>query len=301
LEKTFGEIVDEALPIITQGFRNPAHIQQCYSTLSASYIPHLRSKKITEIDTADIAKDLAPLWKTKGETAVRLRGRIEKILDYAEGQNLRNGNNPARLSPALKALLGGEPKRIGKHHPAMPYRDVSGFMSRLKERKGAAAAAYRFLIFTAARVNEATGAKWDEINWIDNTWTVPAERYKTNKPHTVPLSQQALELLKSIKQQQEQLGLTTQYIFTNDKGVKISNGAFSALQKRMNDFSFTAHGFRSSFRDYFGDKAKYADYLLEECLGHELKNKVERAYRRGRALEARREIMKDWADYISKT
>lgn len=293
-EVTFAQVIEMALPTLTASSRNETHKHQWQSTLSNVYIPHLRSLPITDINPADVAKDLLPLWNTRPTTAQRLRGRIEKVLDFAEGKQLRSGDNPARLSPTLSALLGGAPRSITKHHKALPFAKLPEFIGQLQSRPGTSSQAYIFLILTAARLTEVLRATWSEIDWEKRTWTVAAERYKTKKDHIVPLTEWTLSILAERKQQQSQLGITTDLIFPNDKGTRLSPNVFAALHQRMGVSGFTTHGFRSTFRDWAGDIAEVPREIAELALGHIISNRVEAAYRRTTSLEKRRELMLKW-------
>ncbi len=296
---TFAQVVEMALPTLTSSSRNKTHKHQWESTLSDVYIPHLRSLPISDITPADVAKDLQPIWTTRPTTAKRLRGRIEKVLDFAEGKHLRSGDNPARLSPTLSALLGGTPRSITKHHKALPFAKVPEFVQQLNSRSGTSSQAYIFLILTAARLQEVLGATWDEIDWEKRTWTVPAERYKINKDHTIPLTDWAIEILQQQKSRQIQLGISTQLIFPNENGQPFSGNVFAALHQRMGVYGFTTHGFRSTFRDWVGDTTDFPSEIAEQALGHIISNRVEAAYRRNTALEKRRELMKKWDRFCS--
>jgi integrase len=291
-DMTFQECADAYIEINRHGWSNPKHAQQWTNTLSQYAYPLLGQLSIADIDTALVTKCLEPIWITKNETASRLRGRIEQVLSWATVKQYRSGDNPARWRGHLDKILPKPSKvQTTKHHPALPYEEIADFISLLRQQEGVAARCLEFTILTAARTNESIGATWDEINLDSKVWTIPAMRMKAGKEHRVALSDKSIDLLKQMKACQ-----LSEYVFTSGKK-NLSNMAMLALLKRMNRKDITAHGFRSSFRDWAAESTSYPNELLEKCLAHTIKNESEAAYRRGDLLEKRFRVMNDWAKY----
>lgn len=291
-EMTFGAFADQLLPELAKGFRNAKHAAQWESTLQ-TYAAALRSKPMGEITTDDVLAVLSPIWTTKSETASRVRGRIERVLDAARARGLRAGENPARWRGHLDQLLAKRRRLTRGHHAALPYVELPTFVANLRTRTGLAASALEFLILTAARSGEVLGARWLEVDERTRVWTVPGDRMKGGREHRVPLSERALELLAAVK-----LLSRGEYVFPSFRADKpLSNMAFDALLTRMK-VRATAHGFRSSFRDWVGEETNFARELAEAALAHAVGDATERAYRRGDALEKRRELMEQWSSYI---
>jgi len=237
---------------------------------------------------------LAPIWQTKQETASRVRGRIERVLDAAKAKGLRSGENPARWRGHLDHLLSKRRKLARGHHPAMPYPDVPAFMAALGERDAVAALALRFTILTAARSGEVLGARWSEIDRTTKTWVVPAERMKAGREHRVPLTDRACEILDAL-----QAVRSGDYVFPGQpQGRPLSSMAMEMLLRRMKVESATVHGFRSSFRDWAGEATAFPREIAESALAHTVGDATERAYRRGDALEKRRLLMDAWARFV---
>lgn len=283
-------------------WRNRKHARQWASTLKTYVRPVIGAKKVDSITTEDILKILTPIWNDRTETATRVRQRIENILDYCSARKWRDSINPARWRGHLDKLLA-KPTKIKrvKHHPAMPYEEVSDFMNELKSANGNAALALRFLILTATRTNEVLKASWCEINLDAATWTIPGNRMKAGKPHTVPLSNAALEILRNLSKG------TSEYVFPGaKKGRPLSSMALLTLMRRLgygvngNRGDYVPHGFRSSFRDWSGEVSVFPHDVCEMALAHAIKNQTEAAYRRGDMLQKRRLMMQQWADYIGK-
>ncbi|MDO9164259.1 MAG: integrase arm-type DNA-binding domain-containing protein [Methylococcaceae bacterium] len=288
-DMTFQECADAYIEINRHGWSNPKHAQQWTNTLSQYAYPLLGQLSIADIDTALVTKCLEPIWITKNETASRLRGRIEQVLSWATVKQYRSGDNPARWRGHLDKILPKPSKvQTTKHHPALPYEEIADFISLLRQQEGVAARCLEFTILTAARTNESIGATWDEINLDSKVWTIPAMRMKAGKEHRVALSDKSIDLLKQMKACQ-----LSEYVFTSGKK-NLSNMAMLALLKRMNRKDITAHGFRSSFRDWAAESTSYPNELLEKCLAHTIKNESEAAYRRGDLLEKRFRVMNDW-------
>lgn len=284
-------------------WKNAKHRYQWVSTIKKYAKPVIGKKPVDEITTDDVMLVLKPIWLTTNETAKRLQGRIENILDYAAAHNYREPINPARWQGHLDKLLP-KPSSVQKvrHHPAMPYDELSGFWADIDQKNCTTSRALRFLILTATRSSEVFYATWNEINLIDKIWTIPAERMKAGREHRVPLSKQALQLLQSCPQV-----VGTPFIFPGAKaGKPLSNMAMVLMMRRMGFGSggekgeYVPHGFRSSFRDWAGEVSSYPNDVAEMALAHAIKNKVEAAYRRGDLLVKRSAMMQDWADFVTK-
>lgn len=292
---TFGDFADQLLPELSRGFRNAKHAAQWVSTLN-TYAADIRKKLIAEIGTDDVLAALQPIWTTKAETASRVRGRIERILDAAKAKGLRSGENPARWRGHLDNLLPRRKKLQRGHHAAMPFADVPAFMTDLRERPALAALALEFTILTAARSNEVFGARWDEIDRKAKVWIVPAGRMKAGREHRVPLSALALAVLDKA----EAIRGDGDLVFPGQKkGRPLSVMAMDMLLRRMK-LDVTVHGFRSSFRDWCGEATTFPRDLAEQALAHVVGDETERAYRRGDALEKRRKLMDAWAAYLAR-
>ncbi len=297
---TFGEAADALLDDIASGFRNAKHVDQWRMTLK-EYAAPLRSKPVDEITTEHVLAVLKPIWTTKSETASRLRGRIERVLDAAKAQGNRTGENPARWRGHLDSLLPKRQKLQRGHHAAMAYPSVPAFLTRLRELSGSSALALEFLLLTAARTGEVRGATWSEIDLEGKVWTVPAARMKAARIHRVPLSTGALSVLERARallaEQPQPPGAA--FIFPGAKpGTNLSVMALDMLLRRLK-VDETVHGFRSSFRDWVGEETLFPREIAEAALAHTVGDAVERAYRRADALEKRRKLMQAWSDFIA--
>jgi integrase len=291
-EPTFGECADKFLSSMESQWRNEKHRAQWRTTLD-EYARPLRSMRVSDIGTDDVLKVLSPIWQDKAETASRLRGRIERVLDYAKVRGWRTGENPALWRGHLKSILPARQKLTRGHHAAMPYRDVPAFMEQLPSKDAMAARALEFLILTAARSGEVLGATWAEMDLEHRVWTVPAARMKAGKEHRVPLSARALAILAALNETR-----ISDFVFPGQrKDRPLSNMAFEMLMRRMNADAFTVHGFRSAFRDWAGDETHFSRDVAEQALAHRVGDATERAYRRADALDKRRKLMEAWADY----
>lgn len=272
-------------------WKNAKHAEQWTNTLTTYATPVIGNMLVRDITTAEIVRILSPIWQTKTETASRVRGRIETILDFAKVSGYRDGENPARWRGHLDKIL---PKRskVAKvvHHPAMPYAEVPAFIRDLRKRNGVGAACLEFTILTAVRSREATGAVPAEFSSQAALWVIPEGRMKAGREHRVPLPARALE----IAQAQPRMG---PFVFPGPKGEEQSENAMLAVLKRMGKGDFTVHGFRSSFRDWAADQTDYPNEVVEMALAHTVKDKTEAAYRRGDLLDKRRALMADWAAY----
>ncbi|WP_436198250.1 tyrosine-type recombinase/integrase [Ensifer adhaerens] len=289
-------------------WRNVKHRKQWAMTLGEAYCSPILEKRVDEIGTAEVVKVLKPVWQTKAETASRLRGRIERVLAFAEAKGWRaEGKNPATWRNGLDAILPQRKRLTRGHHRAMPYQDVPAFLERLKGSVGVAARALEFAMLCAARSGEVVGARWEEVDFAQKVWSVPATRMKAGKEHRVPLSPRAVEILKLMAEVRED---DHPYVFPGHKTSKakklltakpVSAGALEMLLRRMEvKDAATIHGFRSSFRDWAGDQTSFPREVAEAALAHVVGG-VEGAYRRGDALAKRRKLMEAWADFLSNS
>ena len=280
------------------GWRNAKHAEQWRSTLRTYAFPILADLPVQDIDTNLVMQVLEPIWRTKTETASRVRGRIESILDWAKVRQLRRGDNPALWRGHLDNLLPQRAKvKKVVHHPALPFDEMADFVQRLKAEAGAAARGLEFQILTAARTGEVIGAQWDEIDESKNLWIVPGERMKAGREHRVALSGKAVAILMEMRERRE-----SRFVFPGLRQERsLSNMAFLALLKRMGRSDLTAHGFRSSFRDWAAERTSYPREVTEMALAHSIGDKVEAAYRRGDLFEKRFQMMEDWARHCYGT
>jgi integrase len=291
---TFDEAAGAYIGAHETGWRNAKHGAQWRATLKAYASPVFGRISVKEIDTGLVAKALEPIWATKTETASRVRGRIESVLDWAAARGHRTGDNPARWKGHLENLLPNRSK-VQKvvHRPALPYDEIGPFIGQLREQDGVAAAALEFLILTATRTGETIGARWSEINVPNAMWTIPAERIKAGREHRIPLSDRAVRILSALKKEQ-----LSDWVFPGGKAGKgLSNMALLALLKRMGRSDLTVHGFRSTFRDWAAERTNYPREVAEQALAHAIPDKVEAAYRRGDLFEKRRRLMAEWAKF----
>ena len=260
---TFGEVADSVRESLSAGFRNEKHRAQWKSTLE-TYAAPLRAKPVDSIATDDVLAVLKPIWTAKAETASRVRGRIEKILDAAKAKGFRDGENPARWRGHLDHLLPRPSKLARGHHAAMPYEDVAAFLGKLREREATAALALEFCILTAARSGEVLGARWSEIDLDKKIWTVPANRMKPGRVHRVPLSARAVSILKHLAKPK-----TGDFVFPgHSRGKPLSNMAMEMMLRRLKIEDATVHGFRSSFRDWAGNVTTFPREVTETALSH---------------------------------
>src|SRR6476619_7048882 len=288
---TFGEMADEVRETLSAGFRNEKHKAQWKSTL-ATYAAPLNHKPVDTITTDDVLAVLKPIWTTKAETASRVRGRIEKVLDAAKAKGFRDGENPARWRGHLDHLLPRPSKLARGHHAAMPYEEVNAFIAKLRKREATSALALEVCILTAARSGEILGMRWDEIDLQNAVWNLPAGRMKAGRPHRVPLSTRALAMLRTLKRSKR-----SEFVFASRAPCKPpSNMALHMVLRRMG-VDVTVHGFRSSFRDWVGNETPSPREVVETALAHVIGDKAEQAYRRSDALEKRRKLMDAWAAY----
>ncbi len=288
---TFGELVDDLLDSILPAFKNEKHKAQWKMTLGETYCRSLRSIPVDKITTDDILAVLKPIWLTKPETASRIRGRIERVIDGATVRRLRSGDNPARWRGHLSHLLS-KPDAIARgHHAALPWADLPSFMQDLKKLNSISALALEFTILTIARTSETINAAFVQINEGDNIWTRPAAIMKAKREHRIPLTPRSLEIIQEMKKFEGAWLFPGQSL--NDQ---LSNMAMAECLKGFG-LNVTVHGFRSTFRDWVSEATSFPDALAEAALAHIVGDKTERAYKRGDALEKRRELMAAWERY----
>lgn len=285
-------------------WRNAKHRAQFLSTLDDYAFPKIGKLAVADIDTGAVLKVLEQkhkdyseqrLWEAIPETANRVRGRIEQVLDWAAVRGYRKGDNPARWKGHLANVLPPRGSiQVVEHHAALPYAEIGQFMADLRVREGTAAAALEFTILTAARTGETIGALWSEIDLTTKLWTVPANRIKGGKEHRVPLSDRSIALLRALPTEQG-----NPFIFIGPRKAGLSNMAMSSVLGRMGREGITVHGFRSSFRDWAAECKSYPNFVVEMALAHVVGDKVEAAYRRGDLLDKRKRLMSEWARYCS--
>jgi integrase len=260
------------------------------------YARPLRDKPVNEITTDDVLAVLRPIWQRIPETASRVRGRLENVLDAAKVQGFRTGENPAAWRGHLKLVFGARKRLTRGHHPAMPIDDLPDFMARLRDRPAIAARCLEFAILTVARSGEALGARWDEVDLATSVWAIPASRMKAAREHRVPLSTAACVILSEME-----LLRHGAYVFPGlSPNRPLSSAALEKLlcrMNRMNRRGVTVHGFRSTFRDWAGNRTHYPRELAEHALAHTIGDRAEQAYRRDDALERRRPMMEEWAAF----
>jgi integrase len=288
--RTFGQCAGDFIKSKSGRWRSDKHKKQWESTLSQHCAPiwHLT---VDAIDTVAVLKVLTPIWSRIPETASRLRGRIEAVLDAAKVQGLRSGENPAAWAGHLESMLANRAKESRLHHAALPYQDVPAFIAKLRETESIPALALEFLILTAARSGEVLGAKWCEIDLAAKVWTIPAARMKAAVEHRVPLSPRAVAIIESLSQYR-----SGDFVFPGHR-IGCPIGATSIRKECPG--AGTIHGFRSSFRDWAGNETNTPREVAEHALAHAIGDKAEQAYRRGDALEKRRPLMESWAVYVN--
>lgn len=292
--RTFGEVSDAFLSVKEAEWRNVKHRDQWRQSLSVHAAP-LRPRIVAEISTSDVLAILQPIVSRAPETASRVRGRVEAVLDYATAHGLRAGDNPARWRGHLEHLLPKRQRLAQGHHAALPYEAVPAFLARLRGIETIAARALEFAILTAARSGEVYGARWDEIDVDATLWTIPPSRMKSGRVHRVPLSPPALAIVETMRPFR-----TSEFVFPGQKyGKPLSHIAMGKVIDRLGVAGATPHGFRSAFRDWAGDMTAYPREVAEAALAHTIGDAAEQAYRRGDALEKRRALMNDWALYCS--
>jgi integrase len=295
---TFRQCAESYINAHRVSWRNATHASQWRNTLSTYAYPHIGALSVQSIDTSLVMKVLDPIWTKKPETASRVRGRIESILDWAKVRGYRDGENPARWKGHLDHLLPAKGKvRRVQHHAALPYDELPVFMAALREQDGVAARAFEFLILTAARTGEVIGMRWSELDLKNSVWTVPTERMKAGRQHRVPLCSRAVAILQSIKPSKVD---AVAFVFPGSKPQRpLSNMAFLMLLRRMKHGYLTAHGFRATFKTWATERKNFPREVIEAALAHVASDKIEAAYQRGDVLEKRRKLMDAWAEYCN--
>lgn len=298
--RTFRDVAAEYITSHSPGWRNAKHRAQWTATLTTYAYPIIGAQPVDEISTDDVLRCLQPIWTAKPETATRVRGRIEAVIDYATARGWRVTANPARWRGHLSNLLPRRSKvaRV-EHHAALPWQDMGAFMVDLRKRPGTAARALEFCILTATRTGETLGARWSEIDMDAAVWTIPAERMKAGREHRVPLSGAALAVLAEMAPLRPEEG--DGFVFPGAaEGRPLSSMAMLMLLRRMKRGDLTTHGFRSAFRDWTEEATSTPHAVAEAALAHTIGDKVEAAYRRGDLFAKRAVLMQEWADFCAK-
>ncbi len=292
---TFHDCAKQYIAAHRAGWRNEKHVEQWENTLKTYAQPVFGTLSVKDIDTTLVLRVLEPIWTKKPETASRLRGRIERVLDWAKTRGYRDGDNPARWRGHLVNLLAKALNRKRReHHAALPYGEIGGLIEELRRHGSTAARALEFTILTAGRTQEVIGASNTEIDYAKAIWTIPAERMKGGKEHRVPLAPRALAIAKAQPE--------GAYLFPSPKpDAPLSNMAMLELLRRMGRDDLTVHGFRSTFRDWAAESTAYPREVCEMALAHAIGSKVEAAYRRGDLFDKRRNLMNEWANHCEHT
>lgn len=286
--ETFGSVAEALIDSLRPSWKSDKHADQWTNTLK-THAATVWKMPVSSIETTHVEQILNPIWVSIPETASRVRSRMERVLDAAKVRGLRTGDNPARWKGHLEVILPKRKLQARSHHPAMPYNEVPSFVQRLSCSTATSARALEFLILTAARTSEVMRATWSEFDLEASLWTVPASRMKAGVIHRVPLAPRALAILVHMK------------FLGGDGPFSMSNMAMDMLLRRMDCDDYTVHGFRSSFRDWVGEETDFPREIAEAALAHQVGSAVERAYRRGDALEKRRTLMLAWADYVTRS
>jgi integrase len=296
----FKQCAESYIASHSAGWRNEKHKYQWPATLNAYAHPVIGALPVQAVDTALVLKVLEPIWTKKPETASRVRQRIENILDFAKVRGHRDGENPARWRGHLDKLLPAPSKvRTVEHLAALPFATLPAFLASLREREAVAARALEFLILTAARTGEVIGARWNEIDLLDKTWTVPAARMKARREHRVPLSAPALAILQEMQKVRDPSD-PDWFLFPGPRrGKPLSNMAFLMLLRRMELDDLTVHGFRATFKTWASERTSFQNEIVEAALAHVIGDKLEQAYRRGDMFEKRRRLMQQWATFCT--
>jgi integrase len=294
---TFDQCAQQYIAAHRAGWRNPKSLSQWTNSLATYVSPVFGNLPVGSIDVGLVIKAIEPIWPTKPETASRVRGRIEAVLDWAAALSFRDADNPARWKGRLENLFPRRSKvRAVQHHAALPYVEISDFMRVLRERDSVAARALEFAVLTAARTSEVQGAKWSEIDLKTKTWTVPGNRMKGGREHRVPLSDPAVAVLQRMLTVRQNV-----YAFPGDQRATLSNESLLMLLRRMGRDDLTVHGFRSTFRDWAAERTNFPNEVVEMALAHAIAGKAEAAYRRGDLIEKRRKLMDAWAAYCEQS
>jgi integrase len=292
---TFQQVADRYITSHAAGWRGNGSEEQWRQSLKDHVFPVIGDLPVAAIDTGLVMQVLDPIWRTRTETPNRIRGRIENILSYAKTIGLRDGANPGAWRENLKHLLPS-PKRVkqAKRHAALPYQDMPAFMAALRKDTSIPARALEFAISTAARVGEALGAKWSEVDLKQRVWVIPPERMKTGREHRVPLSDAALAVLDSMSDIR-----TSDFIFPGTRdGARLFSAAVRRVLARIQP-NLTVHGMRSTFSSWAAERTNYASEIRELCLAHQIGSAVERAYQRSDLFDRRRRLMADWAAFCT--
>jgi len=294
---TFKTVAEDYVAANQDSWRNAKHRQQWQNTLATYVYPVIGNLPVADVGTAHVLQILEPIWKVKAETASRVRGRIETVLDAAKARGYREGENPARWRGHIAQILPARARLTRGHHKALAYEKIPEFFVGLRERDATAALALEFTILTAARTGEVIRATWSEVDLDKSVWTIPAQRMKAGKEHRIPLSPRAAAILNEV-QPLNTTGSDGCPLFPTTEGGELSSMAMTMLLRRMK-IDATVHGFRSGFRDWAAECTGYAHEVCEMALAHVIGNKAEAAYRRGDMFEKRRRLLADWATYCA--
>jgi integrase len=292
---TFEQCAGKYFEANKSAWKSAIHARQWRNSLEQHAFPVMGKLLVRDVVLSHVLAALEPIWQTKTETASRLRGRIETVLAWATVRKYRSGDNPAQWRGHLDKLLP-KPGKVAKveHHAAVPVGSVGAFLASLRVAEGLGARALEFVILTATRSGEVRGATWAEIDTAAKVWTIPAERMKAGKEHRVPLSDAALALLERLPRM-----AGTEVVFPGTKGQPLSDMTLSAVMRRM-EVDAVPHGFRSTFRDWAGERTNHPREVIEHAMAHQLKDKAEAAYQRGDLFEKRRRLMADWAAFLER-
>lgn len=292
---TFKQAAEAYVDSHESGWKNEKHRQQWRNSLATYVYPEFGETPVADVDRAALLRAIDPIWKTKTETASRVKNRVVTILEWAVARGYRADGDLGAWRNYLRKALQHRPKsqRV-QHHPAMPYSEVAAFMRDLREREGASARALELVILTAVRTNEGLRAKWSEFDLKKAIWTIPAERMKAGREHRVPLSKRAVEILRELKKRS-----SSDWVFPGRGDEPLSNMSLLMTLRRMGREDVTTHGFRSSFRDWAAEETHFAREVVEKALAHMITNQTEAAYWRGDVLDKRRELMQSWCDFCA--
>ena len=295
---TFKAVTAAFIAANEAGWRNAKHRAQWTSTLETYAHPHLGDIPVADVGTAHVMAALEPIWTKTPETASRVRARVESVLDYAKAREWRTGENPARWRGHIANMLPRRAKVAKvKHHAALPWREIGAVIADLRKRPAVAARALEFTILTGARTGETLGARWGEVDLDAKLWTVPADRMKAGREHRVPLSTAAVQLLGEVAKLRTSDD-DADFVFPGARAERpLSQMSMLMLMRRAGRGDLTAHGFRSTFRDWCAEATDYPNEMAETALAHLVSDKVEAAYRRGDMMERRRQMMEDWATF----
>jgi integrase len=290
---TFRQCAEKYIAAHSPSWKSAVHRKQWSSTLETYAYPQMGELPVSEINTAIVMKAVEPIWSSKPDTAGRLRGRIEAILDWAAVREFRAKENPARWKGHLDKLLPARAKiKRVRHHPALPYVEIGAFMGELRVKPGISPRALEFAILTCCRTIEVIGCEWNEFDFAERVWTIPGERMKHGRLHRVPLTDRELEILVNIPREGK-------FVFPGaKKDTHLSNMAMLELLKNMRP-GLTVHGFRSTFRDWCGERTNYPNHVAEMALAHTIADETEAAYRRGDLMEKRRRLAREWERFCN--